>query len=219
MNRERTHSAVWRDQTSIAQTTICAVFCLLAWGSPALADETTYPDPEMLPAEVRAFIEPGTKPLNVARADLNGDGREDVILVLEKENTRETGDVHDDQRPLLILIRQPDNTLKLAKRNDKIVHCSACGGVMGDPFQPIAAGFKTFTVSAYGGSSWRWSVEYKFNYSRLDDTWQLVRVTEATFHSSLPEEGKSEVFTPPKDYGKIDVADFALENWKGRGKK
>lgn len=213
---------IWRDQPRIVylrKVSKHAIVGLLAWAAPALAEDTIYPAPETPPVEIRAFIEPGRKLLNMAHADLNGDGREDVILVLEKEGGKETRDISDNQRALLILIRDAHNALKLSKRNDKIVHCSTCGGMMGDPFQPVVAGLKTFTVSAYGGSSWRWSVEYKFDYSRIDDTWQLVRIKEATFHSSEPDKGKSEVFTPPNDYGKIDIADFDRKNWKGQGKK
>ncbi len=198
-----------------------AGFLLLAF--PALAAAgTAGPEPEPVAPELQAFIVPGTKLLDVARADLNGDGREDVILVLEKQSPQgadASGDLPQGQRPLLILIRQPDNTLKLVKRNGKIVYCSTCGGGMGDPYQPLVAGPKTFTVPAYGGSAWRWATEFQFDYSRKDDTWQLVRVTESSFNATAPDEGKTEVFTPPQHYGKIDIADFDPENWKGQGKK
>ena len=187
---------------------------------PALADEDRYIPLHNLPNEVRPFVAKGMKPLSLVSADLNGDGLKDFILVLERQKSKLSApDIDDRQRPLLILIRQPDRTIKEIKRNDKIVYCSTCGGMMGDPFLEVRAAKKTFTVSHYGGSAWRWSVEYTFNYSRMDNTWQLVRVKEGSFHASEPDNGKTLVFTPGKDYGKIDIADFDPEKWKGQGPK
>jgi hypothetical protein len=91
--------------------------------------------------------------------------------------------------------------------------------MMGDPFQGVEVGPKTFTVSHYGGRAWGWSVDYTFNYSRRDNTWQLVRVEESSFHAFEPDKIKRAVYVPPKHYGKIDIADFDPDNWKGQGQK
>jgi hypothetical protein len=188
---------------------------LLSAGSAALADEI--PSPEALPQELRPFVEPGTKAIWLAKADLDRDGREDAILVLERlVRTSEDG-LEEHQRPLLILTRQADGSLRVAKRNDRVVMCSGCGGVMGDPFQGVEAGPGSFTVAHYGGSAWRWTEDYRFNWSRKDRTWQLVRVEETSFHTMEPDKVEKHVATPPKDFGKIDFADFDPENWKGVG--
>src|SRR5437016_284507 len=136
--------------------------------------------PELkIPLEVAPFAETGTKALALESADLNGDGRGDFILVLEKEKpTKDKDGFPADQRPLLILTRGADGKLAVAKRNERIVMCSECGGAFGDPFDGIIAGRGTFSVEHYGGSSERWKYSYKFNYSRIDKTWQLVRVEE-----------------------------------------
>jgi hypothetical protein len=187
---------------------------------PALADEDRYIPMHKLPNEVRRFVDKGMKPLSLVSADLNGDGLKDFILVLERQKSKQSDpDIEDRQRPLLILIRQLDGTLKENKRNDKIVFCSTCGGMVGDPFLEVRAAKKTFTVSHYGGSAWRWSVEYTFKYSRIDNTWQLVNVKEGSFHASEAGSSKTLDFTPSKDYGKIDIADFDPEKWKGQGMK
>jgi len=168
-----------------------------------------------VPAEVRPFVETGTKAIALEAADLNGDGRGDFVLVLERENPAK--DEHDfpvNQRPLLLLVRGEDGRLSEAKRNERIVMCSRCGGVFGDPFEGVIAGRNTFTVDLYGGSNWRWKYSYKFNYSRIDRTWQLVRAEEISYHTSDPEGMKTQVFTPPRDYGKIDIADFDPEKYK-----
>ena len=163
-----------------------------------------------VPAEVKPFVEKGTKAIALESADLNGDGMKDFILVLESENPTKSDeyDVDEDPRPLLILVRGNDKKLTLAKRNENMIMCSQCGGVWGDPFEGVTVGKNTFTVNHYGGSNWRWTADYKFNYSRIDKTWQLVRIEETSFHTFEPKKVKRTVMTPPKDFGKVDIADF-----------
>ena len=137
-----------------------------------------------MPAELQPFIEKGTRALAVESADLDRDGTRDYVLVLERIDAKgEPVEAEEGQRPLLVIVRGADGTLRLAKRNDRVVLCSHCGGMMGDPFAGIEAKTGSITVSHYGGSAWRWSSEYRFDYSRIDSTWQLVRVTETNFHA------------------------------------
>jgi len=187
-----------------------------------LAAET---DLASLPVELKAHVAPNTVPIFFAKADLNGDTREDAILVLEAQPQPQPQPPQQDPeayvegnpRILLILISNAEGVLVEAKRSAKLVYCSTCGGVMGDPFQGVEAGLKTFSVSHYGGSSWCWTADYQFNYSRKDQTWQLVRVEESSFHASVPDKVEHKRYTPPKDFGKIDIADFDPEHWKGQG--
>ena len=135
----------------------------------------------------------------------------DYILVLERENPplKDENDFPKNQRPLLILVRGADNKLTEAKRNETIVMCSECGGMMGDPFAGVTVAKNTFTVNHYGGSAWRWSADYKFNYSQIDKTWQLVRIEKTSFHASDPEKTLNrKIMTPPRHFGKVDIADF-----------
>ncbi len=162
-----------------------------------------------VPAEVQPFIERETKAIALEAADLNGDGLKDYILVLERAKPEtDADDYPKKQRPLLILVRGKDNQLSEAKRNENIIMCSQCGGVFGDPFSGVTVGKNTFTVNHYGGSNWRWTADYKFNYSRIDKTWQLVRVEKTSFHTSEPNKTERKIMTPPKDFGKVDIADF-----------
>ncbi|HEX3102724.1 MAG TPA: hypothetical protein VHQ01_13060 [Pyrinomonadaceae bacterium] len=163
-------------------------------------------DDVKVPGDVKPFVGKDTIPVAVETADLNGDGRKDYILVLENSG-KKTADDLDDPRSLLILTREADGKLKLAKQNDKVVYCRQCGGVFGDPFAGIRIKPNSFTVDNYGGSNWRWGDSYTFNYSRIDRTWQLVRVERETFNALNPKDTKTKIRTP-KNFGKVDIADF-----------
>lgn len=196
--------------------TVLLILPLLCLPSAVAAQE----DELQVPAEVRPFVEEGTKAIAVESADLNGDGRGDYILVLERESpAKDENDVPVNQRPLLVLVRGENGRLAVARRNERVVMCSQCGGFFGDPFEVVEVGRKTFTVHHYGGSNWRWKSSYQFNYSRIDKTWQLVRAEESSYHTSDVDKEETHVYTPPKDYGKIDIADFDPENYKSTSKR
>jgi hypothetical protein len=197
------------------------VVAALLLGLPAMTAAQSSRQQEVpVPPAARAFVAPGTRPIAYEVADLNRDGKPDAILVLEptpKEPKEGEDDPDDRPRSLLVLVGGADGSLRQVTRNDKVAFCAGCGGIMGDPFEGVTVGPGTFTVDNAGGSNWRWSRSYTFNYSRRDDTWQLVRVEEHDYHTSEAADAKPVVSTPPKHFGKIDIADFDPESWKGQG--
>lgn len=173
---------------------------------------------ETPPADLLPLIEAGSHLLAFAAADLNGDGRQDYVFILEKQKSKaDDPDIEIGQRPLLLALRGVDGRLKVAKRNDKVVLCATCGGVFGDPFAGLDAHGKTFSVNHYGGSAWRWANRYQFGYARRDQSWQLIKVEESSYHTADPDKVKSATFKPPRHFGKIDLADFDPEHFKGVG--
>lgn len=185
------------------------------WLVASLPLGALHAEPEQVPPpEVRQLLPKGTQVLDWRSADLNADGRPDVLLIHEPVATADDG-----PRTLLIALRQPDGRLTVVKRNDKVVYCRQCGGVFGDPYESIDVTKGRFSVNHYGGSNWRWSNSFSFAYSRRDDTWQLVRVDESSFHTSAPDKMKSRSYKPPRDFGKIDIADFDPDHYKGVGPK
>lgn len=188
------------------KTTIYTLLAIIicAVGIKAQRDEIK------VPAEVQPFVEKDAKVLSLESADLNGDNLKDYVLVFERQNVPEKDeyDYPKNQRPLLILLRGKDGRFSEAKRNEHIVMCSECGGMMGDPFMGVAVGTKTFTVNHYGGSAWRWDISYKFNYSRIDKTWQLVQFKREDFHAADQNKTMKREIKLPKDFGKVDIADF-----------
>src|SRR6478672_712428 len=179
-------------------------------------------DPVKIPDELKPFVAKGMIPIAIETGDLNGDGRKDAILIVSKP-TRSDGTFDEasmDDRQTLILIRNADGTPALAARNDHVTFCHGCGGVMGDPFAGLAIKGTSFTIDNYGGSNDRWSEEFTFRYSKRDSTWQLVRVEEITFRATDPNHTtRKHIYTPPKDFGLINFADFDPENYRQQGVK
>jgi hypothetical protein len=197
--------------------------CISGVVSPGLlvADDAADPvtkDTLELPADVAPRVPANHRPIHITEADLDGDGRQDVLLVTEAiAASPDAAAVPEQPRSLLLLRRGADGRLSAWARNDRVVHCAQCGGMMGDPFVGIEAGPRRFTVSHYGGSAWRWGVDVTFAYSRRFDAMQLVEVSETEFHATAPEDATSAVSRPPKDFGRIDFAEFDPEHWRGQG--
>ncbi len=181
------------------------ILLILSYGALAISAQDAVKD---VTAKIAPFVEKGKTVIAFETADLNGDGFADYLIVVEraKADPGEAGD--DDKRTLLILTADSKGDLKLAASNDKVVYCRSCGGVFGDPFAGVTVKRNSFTVDNYGGSNWRWSDSYKFDYSRIDKTWQLVLVSKDTFMSTDPEKTSKTTTITPKKFGKINLAQF-----------
>ncbi len=163
-----------------------------------------------IPAEIKPFIAKGAAAIALESADLNGDGTTDFVLVTEPKTATTMGEDADNERTLMILTSDAGGKLKLAKSNKQVVYCKSCGGSFGDPFDSVEVKRNSFTVHNYGGSAWRWSEIYQFNYSRIDKTWQLVRAESESYNNLDPNKVKTKIRTP-KNFGKIDIADFDID--------
>ena len=198
-------------------TLTTAFFILAAFVTPAFAQSDAVPVPD----DVKPFVEKNSIPIALETADLNADGRKDHLLVISEIVPEGEGyEEGDGERSVLILVRQPSGSLKLAARNDLVAMCRNCGGVFGDPFAGVTIRGTRFTINNYGGSNSRWAFSYTFSYSRRDRTWQLTRVEETTFHALDPDRTeRTHIYTPPKNFGLITFADFDPASFKGKGKK
>lgn len=165
--------------------------------------------PSDYPAELHTFVGRNANILTYAKADLNGDQLQDYAVVTEipyaTEQTR--------KRVLKLLIRNKDHSLRLAKTNHKIIMCSNCGGIWGDPFVGITVQDQLIRIEHHGGSNWRWFKSHDFRYSAPEQSWYLTRVEEHTFTITNPEAVEIRIYTPPKNYGTIDIADFDPEDF------
>lgn len=157
------------------------------------------------------FIPENYSILDTASGYLNLDDKLDYILVLKKNGEDTLSDVidHPEKRPLLILTSDANNKLQLAKRNDNVVYCVDCGGMMGDPYVCVTIERGNFTVNHYGGSAWRWARNLTFQYSQQDDDWFLTKDVFQSFHA-LDIDNMEEKITTPKDFGKIRFETFDI---------
>src|SRR6188508_1436186 len=83
--------------------------CLLTVTATAQNDEIKVPD------EVKPFVEKGKVAIALETADLNADGRKDLILVASEPIAEDAAwEEGAGERSVLILVREPGGALKLA---------------------------------------------------------------------------------------------------------
>lgn len=162
-------------------------------------------DSTQLPESAKAFILPNHEVLKFQKGDLNKDNIEDIVVVLENKKG-------DDMsvRPLLLLLQDAKGVYTLAARNDKVVACKGCGGMMGDPLEDIAIKNGFFTIEEAGGSRERWTRYITFQYDSAQKTWVLHRIDESMVDTIEPKNDKKSVKTA-KNFGKILFAQYDSE--------
>lgn len=161
--------------------------------------------------ELNAFVLPKHEILDSKRGDLNNDGREDVLLILKAIDEHETSDIDNPSpRPLLLLTRQADHSLVLAKRNDHSVLCVNCGGVMGDPYSNIVIKGNYFSIEHMGGSSDRWTKIVTYKYEEEEKDWLLHKDGGESFSSIDPDQVKTVSVKGTKDFGKVKLIDYNI---------
>jgi hypothetical protein len=164
-----------------------------------------------VPSELKPFVLKGHETLDFAKADLNADKLPDYILVLKVQGEDTLTYVNENReaaRPFLLVIRQPDGSLKQATRNDEIIYCKQCGGSMGDPYQGLTAKTGEFTVDFYGGSSWRWTAAYSFKYDKIKKDWFLQTHVASSFQSGDPDKTMEETVIRRNEIGDISLENF-----------
>jgi len=176
-----------------------------------------------VPAELKPFILKGYEVLDLAKNDMNGDKLEDYILVLKvkgEDTLTYENSLEDAKRPLLLIIRQADKSLKHILTNNEAVYCKQCGGVMGDPYQSITTKPGEFTLDFYGGSSWRWSESYTFRYDKLKNDWFFQSHSSSSFHSGDPDNTTESYVVNRNEIGDVSLKQFTpdynsdVSKWK-----
>ncbi len=166
--------------------------------------------PPVYPPEAQPFIPEGFDVLDFQAGDLNGDKKSDAILILKQMGEDSILD-EDMARPLLILLRQADGKLKQVIRNDKAVMGRNSGGVFGDPYEGTQIFEKGFSLSFYGGSSWRWAYNYEFRWNSLKKNWFLAKESQSSFQSGDPEATMKDTEIDAIELGEVSVDKFNTE--------
>ncbi|MCA1632716.1 MAG: hypothetical protein LC802_03105 [Acidobacteria bacterium] len=121
--------------------TLLLLLHALAAGTPALStrqtDERRFLDSRLVPAEGRApadFVPRGWKIEEEVKGDLNGDGVADAALRLVEDLPVETGGVWNERyRALVVLFGKAGGGFARAAVTAKLLACSTCAGMLGDP--------------------------------------------------------------------------------------
>jgi len=156
---------------------------LIVTSAAPLCAEETIPVPNLPNAgkSPQDFVPKDWAVLMSAEGDLNKDGISDTVLVLK--NIHET-DIDasgvlkytDAPRLLAILFKTTQGDYRLSATSAKVILCSTCGGVLGDPFQDLKIDQGVMVIDHYGGSRYRWGYTHRLRYQ--DGDWYLIGKTE-----------------------------------------
>ena len=180
--------------------------CLILLSFSAYSQNNT-----VIPDEAKSFVLTGYEVLDYIIGDLNNDKRPDAMMVLKLigEDTLMLDNEKDAKRPLLLLIRQANGKLKLAKRNDDVVMCRQCGGMYGDPYVGIKISPGSFILQFYGGSpSWRWGFDYSFRFNSLKKDWFIEQELESLYHMTEPDKSRD------LNIGVEELGEISFEKYK-----
>jgi hypothetical protein len=144
------------------------------------------------------LIPSGYAILDTAFGDLNRDAYKDAVVILKRSDEEAYSDT---ARPLLLLAGTATGNFRLLARNDSVVLCSGCGGVIGDPYAGITIKNGYFSIEHYGGSNWRWTRIITFKFDVANQVFRLHRDAGVSFHTSDPDKTKDLFYNKP-DFGK-----------------
>jgi hypothetical protein len=170
-------------------------FFLLLFFSVSFAAGAQSPDPQLF----QNLIPGNHSLLDSASGDWNKDGYKDLVLILKNDAEEQNPDT---TRPLLLLAGTADGGYKLLARNDSVVLCKGCGGVLGDPYAGIVIKNGYFSIEHYGGSSWRWTRVITFRFDPKSGQFRLHRDAGVSYHTSNPDE-TTDVISNKAHYGKL----------------
>ena len=159
-------------------------------------------------AELKSFVPAGYEILGFEYGDLNKDELTTDALIALKVIGKEEA---ESTRPLLVLTRQADGSLKQVAQNDYVVYCADCGGVMGDPFQGLVIKDGYFSVEHFGGSRWKWLNVTTFKYDPAIDNWLLHRFGSESYDGFKPDSVVISSKTK-KDFGQLLFKDYVDVN-------
>ncbi len=156
----------------LVQTLGILVFsCALAVGTARAADVVEKGKVARTP---EGLVPAGWKVRAKAEGDLNGDGRADVALALErnepvKEEESTGNNVDDDDigpRFLLVAIRTA-GAYRVVSTSGTAVLCKQCGG-FGDPVNNISIKKGVMVIAHYGGSAAKWWYVDRYRFHNGD---------------------------------------------------
>jgi hypothetical protein len=144
-------------------------------------------------------------------ADLNSDGRPDLLVLLRSWDEENNG---DSLRPLLIFLRERSGKLIRVARVDHVIACRNCGGLAGDPWRRdsghpafVTIKHSVFSINEFAGSGWRGWTRTSFKYESRVKRWSLLGCRNKVFRvdHDFPEEDH---VSNRNDFGRIWLEEF-----------
>ncbi len=133
-------------------------------------------------SEVKAIVPGGWMILAQASGDLNGDKKDDHVVILSSSDTQ--NDDVNFQRILIVLLDE-GGLLKVDAVSQKSVLSRFSGGIWGDPFESLKIERGTFVISHYAGSRNRWGFRHRYRFQ--DGGYYLIGRTEYSHDTLSPE--------------------------------
>lgn len=110
----------------------------------------------------------------IVKGELNGDGIDDLLLILVKNGTNDKAE-EIPPRKLLILFGQKSGGYRFAGVYDKALHTYGWGGL--EPLDSIKIKRQIIVINHHGGSgNNRWSTTHKWQFRNND--WYLIGKTQ-----------------------------------------
>jgi hypothetical protein len=155
---------------------------------------------------IASFVPPTYKIRASAKADLNRDSVEDVVLVLEHKALTFA---NQSRRVYVLTGIAKTDQYRVADGGDNVGLCMECGGVTGgDPFNAVTASYGKFTIEQIGGSKERWSFDITFEYDATVQKWFLERVV------SNKNKNNKQTIKTTVDLGKVALSDYDVDRDK-----
>ena len=140
---------------------VLVCWALLGAG-PIWADSPPSVDEKLVPLRAATAVElvpAGWEESDRLTHDFNGDERADLALVVTR--SRSSDSLGEDNDRILILALGEVTGFRRVVATYCVALCSACGGILGDPYQSLKlspAG--SLWVTNHGGSAERWTTRY-----------------------------------------------------------
>lgn len=153
-----------------------------------------------------SFATGDTRILESVKGDLTGEGRPGILLVLDPPLTGKEKLGEGPNREIALLARDDAGQLHKVTSNARIVPCSQCGGVAGDPYAYSRIGKGEFTIVIGGGSRERWTDEFTFTYVGAKKDWFVSTVIRKVVDTEGDKE--KHVTLTAKDLGETPFSAF-----------
>jgi hypothetical protein len=141
----------------------------------SVADDTTLRQPATAPElSDSAFVPAHYRVADVAFGNLDLDAFTDAVVML-RHDADDVGMFSEMPRWIYILTGTPDGNFEVKSKNLHVTFPQSDGGMFGDPYDGIGTEAGAFTVNHYGGSRYRWTSSYVFEYDTAKTEWYYAR--------------------------------------------